>query len=251
MKVAALMALAGLGFSQECRELKFVTGDECPYGGSNTVFKIMPFNKEVPANCKVKGKECVVEVCGTDEQFEEDLVILGTGKVNSWNFNLYAADGMEKLSPETKCYNPTKKAFCCGTDMRLDTNVRRAEYTWPAVSSDSPTSTPSAKPTSAPSRAPTSTDSPSRSPSSSPTIEVTLSPTMGSKPCSQIKDENECKAAEFCSPRKIKKGRKTKFSCGDVMCKKFRKDFSACSKAPHCIAKMKKGKMKKCGDLKK
>lgn len=255
MKVAALLALAGVGLSDVCRDLKFVTGgktEACLYAGSNSAFKIMPFNKAVPPACKGFARECVVTVCGTENQFKQKLVVEGSGRVNSWNYDLFEYDSMKdksvELSPKVECVNPNSK-YCCGMATRLDNNVKKAEYTWPVMSSDAPTGSPSPSPTSAPSRSPTSTDAPSREPSASPTMDVTLAPTMG-KPCNQIKNREVCEAAEFCEPRKSKRGKKTAFSCGNVLCKKFRKNFAACSKAPHCIAKMKKGKMKKCGLMK-
>lgn len=277
MKVAALLALAGVGFSSEvCRDLKFKTGSACAYGFSTTNFKIMPFDKPIPSSCRMKkGSVCTVEVCGTNAQFAKDLKIQAVGgKVNSWNFDLYVDDLPERIVPKSICTN-AKKAFCCSVLTRLDGDVRSAEYVWPATGrseTDSPTGSPSemptsrpsdmpsvepthsptGAPTSQPSRSPTAalTDEPSPSPSPSPTtMSVTLAPTMG-KPCKFMK-EGECRDAEFCNAQiKNKRGKKT-FTCVGVKCKKFKKKPSKCEEAPHCKpGKFKGGKMSKCQNKK-
>lgn len=269
MKVAALLAIAGVGYSSKvCRDLKFATGRKCQFGFSGSQFRVMPFNKVLPSECSSKDVGvCTVQVCGTEAQFEEDIVIEGMGKkVNSWNFDLFDGD-LKVMVPKEKCESGSDK-YCCGMMMRLDSKgATSARYTWP-VSTDAPTRSPSGMPTikpsdmpslkpsampsGAPSRAPTrkptsgptlmpTTGAPSTAPSMSPTMKtVTLAPTMP-KPCKFMNAE-ECKADEFCKARKGKKGKPS--TCQNTKCKKYKKP-AKCEEAPHCEpGKIKDGKTK-------
>lgn len=271
MKLAAFLALSVVGASSEiCRNLKFTTGDICPFGFSTTDFKIMPFGVSIPSKCRDgKGAECTVKVCGSQAQFSRPFeVVAATAKVNSWNFDVFVDKVAARLIPKSICSSVSKavNTYCCGVLTRMDGRNRKAVYEWPATGkmeteaptfgSSNPSSTPSRAPTRLPSRAPTrlSSRAPTSRPTSTPapTDRPSRAPTPSrpptrvsapSKPCKELSFD-ECKANDYC---KASNGKKGKVPCGDKKCKKFKKSLSKCLDAPHCKpGKIKNGKMSKC-----